>query len=1024
MQASFEHAGVSGGARRSMTIGKRVATRITLLASWLTICAGARTLLAQQAGPTGVLVGRVTDVDSKQGVADAIVRAGTPARAARTDGTGHYRLTGVPVGDTRVIVNRLGFAVISKSATITAGSETEVDFDLQPVSLTLSQVIVTGTSGTTELARVNGASIGVIEPDSIEQAPLQNFSDLLNSRVAGLTVIQNSGNVGTGSRIVVRGQGSASLSNNPLIVIDGIRAYNNTNGYAFGLGGQTTSRFDDLDYNNIENVEVLRGPAAAALYGTEAAAGVIVITTKHGDVAQSPRWDFFASLGQLADKTRYPANYTRVGIFGADTSEGCSLIEEYAGACVGVTGPGRLTPSTHYNLFQNSPGLFDKGYTEGTGLSVDGGSQAITYNSGANWNRQQGNVSNNSDRFTHVNGGFEAHPYSILDIGLTALYTQRRIVLPLSDNAVGGVLSGLLLGSAAPNGYLFDGFLLSPENTESIRNNEAVDRVTIGASGTLRAFPWLTLRGNAGMDYVDVFDYFVAPPVAASLFTYPAGAQDQAIYEYTGAASISANYPIVPTLKGTTTIGGEWVDQSIHGVYGEGSSLIPGTNSVAGATSNFAAGEFNSDIVNIGGYVQQQFAWRDVLFATGSARLDGNSAFGAEHSTALYPAGNISYNISDESYWKKNDIITSLRFRIAGGQSGREPTFRLAQGSYTGASYNVNGAGNVTGLIPNSIGNADLKPERSTEYETGFDASFWKDKFSLVVTAYDRTERDLIQAQPIDISTGTGSITTNIGQIDNRGLEFTVITRLVETDPFKFDLATTLNVARNKLVNLGSVGTSVVANGITGAIIQENIGGQPLGVFTSVPYTYKDLNHDGVIEPNEITYGSKPVTVGEPGPREELTLSPTFTVFKYFTVNAVLDRRDGITVYDGGDEFRCAAFQNGRECNDPTAPLKDQAAAVAAAFNGTDYGYLLNGSFWKLREVSLKITAPDAWVHRYLRGRTASLTVSGRNLATATPYRGVDPEVSEFGGAPTLANAQFFTQPPLRTFVGRIDISW
>ncbi len=1020
MQPWFEHAGVSDGARRSITIPNRIAR----LASWLTLFACASSaVVAQQAGPTGVVVGRVVDVDTKQGIADAIVRAGVPARAARTDGSGHYRLTAVPVGEVKVIVNRLGFAVANKTATVTAGGETTVDFALEPASLTLSQVIITGTSGTTELARVNGASIGVIEPDSIEQGPIQNFSDLLSSRVAGLTVIQNSGNVGTGSRIVLRGQGSASLSNNPLIVIDGVRAYNNTNGYAFGLGGQTTSRFDDLDFNNIENVQVLRGPAAAALYGTEAAAGVIVISTKHGSIAQSPHWDFFASLGQLADKTRYPANYTRVGIFDGDTSAGCSLIEEDAGACVGVTGPGRLTPATHYNLFQHSPGLFVKGYDEGTGLSVDGGSQAITYNTGANWDRQQGNVANNSDRWTHVNGGFEAHPYSLLDLGLTAMYTQRRIVLPLSDNAVGGVLSGLLLGNAAPGGYFFDGFLLSPENTTAIRNNEAVDRVTLGASGTLRAFPWLTLRGNVGVDYVDVFDYFVSPPAADVNFTYTASAQDQAIYEYTGAASIAANYPIVPTLKGTTTIGGEWVDQSIHGVTGEGSSVIPGTNSVAGATGGYFASENNSDIVNIGGYVQQQFAWRDVLFATASARLDGNSAFGSQHSTALYPAGNISYNISDEPYWKRNDIISSLRYRIAGGQSGREPTFRLAQGSFTGASYNLLGAGSITGLVPNSTGNADLRPERSTEYETGFDVGFWRDRISLVVTAYDRTERDLVQAQPVDISTGIGSIVTNIGKIDNRGLEFTVNARIIQTEPFKFDLASTLNVARNKLVNLGSVGSSDVAFGNTGAIIQENIGGQPLGVFTAVPYTYKDLNHDGVIEPNEITYGSKPVTVGEPGPREELTLSPTFTIFKYFQINAVLDRRDGITVYDGGDEFR-TLFQNGRESNDPTAPLKDQAAAVATEFGGTDYGYLLNGSFWKLREVSLKIIAPDSWVHRYLRGRTASLTLSGRNLATATPYRGLDPEVSEFGGQPTLANAQFFTQPPLRAFVGRIDISW
>jgi hypothetical protein len=236
-------------------------------------------------------------------------------------------------------------------------------------------------------------------------------------------------------------------------------------------------------------------------------------------------------------------------------------------------------------------------------------------------------------------------------------------------------------------------------------------------------------------------------------------------------------------------------------------------------------------------------------------------------------------------------------------------------------------------------------------------------------------------------------------------------------------LGVNFDLNRNKLVNFGSIPSSVVSSGSEN-IIQENIAGQPLGVFISVPYTYKDLNHDGVIEPNEITLGTKPQIVGEPGPREEITLTPTITIFKYFRINAQFDRRDGITVFDGGDEFRCAPFSNGRECNDPTAPLKDQAASVAANFYQTDYGYLLNGSFWKVRELSLTCIMPDQWARYLLGGRGASLTIAARNVATWTPYRGLDPEVNEFGGQVTLANQQFFTEPPLRAISARVDITW
>ena len=234
-----------------------------------------------------------------------------------------------------------------------------------------------------------------------------------------------------------------------------------------------------------------------------------------------------------------------------------------------------------------------------------------------------------------------------------------------------------------------------------------------------------------------------------------------------------------------------------------------------------------------------------------------------------------------------------------------------------------------------------------------------------------------------------------------------------------------LAVQRNKLVSQGPLPPNVIASGGFGNPIQEDIAGQPVGVFLSVPYTYKDLHHNGIITPDDITYGTKPVFVGEPGPREELTLSPTITIFKYFKVNALFDRRDGSTVFDQTDEFRCLGpFQVGRDCNDPKAPLKDQAAAVAFNTTGTDYGYLLNGSFWKVREVSFKLLAPDSWARRYLGGRSASLTVSGRNLATWSPFRGIDPEVNEFGGSATIASAQFFEQPPLRAWIARIDLSW
>jgi outer membrane receptor protein involved in Fe transport len=429
-------------------------------------------------------------------------------------------------------------------------------------------------------------------------------------------------------------------------------------------------------------------------------------------------------------------------------------------------------------------------------------------------------------------------------------------------------------------------------------------------------------------------------------------------------------------------------------------------------------------------------AWRDLLYVTLAGRLDGNSAFGRNNSTAFYPSGSISYVLSDESFWPKNDVVSSLRLRLAGGQSGREPTFRLADGSFTSSAYLLNGAATQTGLVPNTLGNANLKPERSTEYEVGFDAGFEHERFTLALTAYDRSEQDLIFAVPLDISTGTIGIAPpaeneNLGKIDNRGLEAAVNGNIFTTRIISLDLGITAAIERSKLVNQGSLPPTPISNGISGATIQYDEFGEPIGEYYAIPYTYKDLNGDGIIEPNEITYGTKAVPVGEPGPRDEFSFSPTLRIFKYFRLNALLDRRDGATVYDGGDAFRCGAFFVGQECNDPHASLKDQAAAVAlnSAGPGTEYGYILNGSFWRLREVSLTIMAPDSWTRHYLGGHDVSLTFSGRNLATWTPYRGLDPEVSYSTFSNVSAplpyiTQQFYDQPLLREWIGRFNISW
>jgi TonB-dependent starch-binding outer membrane protein SusC len=1016
------------------------------------VLGGARMVQAQQ-GPVGVITGTITDADSKTPVSDATVIVAGTNRIARTASSGTYRIGNVPAGGQQVRVTRLGYAPLVLAATVTDGGTTNVDFALHTASTTLAQVVITGTATQNEEARANGASIGIIAVDSIPQGPVLNFSDLLSSRSPGLTILQNSGAVGSGSRIEIRGvsttgvNGSSgtqtALNTQPVIIVDGVRAYNDIRGLSDlgGVGGQAISRFDDLDHEDIQDVQVLKGPAAAALYGTEAANGVIVIQTRHGDVASAPQWNLFGVVGSNRDDANYPANYARpLGTTLASSTfntqaNSCSLINEFANDCTAKNGPLAATLPTSYNLITNSP-TFVPGYEEGAGASVNGGSPTVTYFFGANWDRQQGVYHNDQDRWTHMNVGLGIHPYEQLDLGISAQYTQRRTVLPFNDNVFGGVLTDALLGGAAPNANVLG---ISTPTAEQLNFNSAVDRFTLGTNGTLRVLPWLSVVGNVGVDYVSDYDNAAIPQSLTPQLT-PTGLAEAAsnnIFVYTGSASLNGTFKPFESLKSTTTFGGEWVDQSLRQVFGSGTGIVPGTGSLAGATTAFQTFEINQDIVDIGGYLQEQVGWRNVLFATAAGRLDGNSAFGAGKSIALYPAGNISYTVSDERYWPKNAYVSTLRFRIAAGQSGREPVFRQAQGSFAGASYQEPFSGNVSGVVPNTYGNASLKPERTSEYETGLDLGLFKERFTLTATVYDKLTTDLVQAVPVDISTGVGGgppttlVFTNLGKVDNRGLELSLSGTIFKVqDLVTFDMNTTFAMNRNKLINSGSALPIPIANGLTGLNLQEDVSGFPIGGFWASRFTYT-MPKNGVVTPADIHYfnNGAPSYIGEQGPRDEMSFNPTVTLFRYVRVNALFDRRDGITVYDGTDDFRCLnQFQNGQDCNDPHAPAQHQAAAVA--LNGPDYrltqseyGYLLNGSFWKFRELTFKLSAPNSWVGRFLHGHSASISLSGRNLATWTAYRGLDPEING-SGPNSVANAQFFTQPPTRVWVGRLDFGW
>src|SRR5436305_12572802 len=288
-------------------------------------------VVSSGAAQQGAIAGRVTHRATQQPVAGAeVVVLGTNlAGRARQDG--RYRISNISAGQYTLQVRLIGYATASQQVSVTAGGTATVDFAVSAAAVPLEAVVVTAT-GAEQRRRELGHSVATIDATkTVEEAAPTNLADLLNARAPGVQVLPSGGTTGTGSRIRIRGSSSLSLSNEPIIVVDGIRVENGATGQtatSIGVGGQTPSRLDDLSPEDVESIEIVKGPSAAALYGTDAANGVIQIRTKRGRPGPT-KWNGYVEGGVLNDITAWPANYTSVTNAGAS----CSLTQASAGVC-------------------------------------------------------------------------------------------------------------------------------------------------------------------------------------------------------------------------------------------------------------------------------------------------------------------------------------------------------------------------------------------------------------------------------------------------------------------------------------------------------------------------------------------------------------------------------------------------------------------------------------------------------------------------------------------------------------------
>jgi len=925
---------------------------------------------------TATVSGQVTDSSSKAPLQGAEVFLGADAaivgaRSARTNAEGRYTFTGVAAGTVTVSARLVGFAPKAQRLTVTDGAQLTADFSLSQRTTQLDQVVVTGTGGVTQRRAVGNVVETIDAKNVLEVAPARSVDQLIGARTPGLIALPSSGQVGTGPQIRVRAASSLSLSNDPIIVIDGVRMDAAPARGPGQRGGYGASRLNDISPEDIESIEVIKGPAAATLYGTEASNGVIQIITKRG---QSGKTQFGFSMRQGTNWLANPEG--RAGMLYAPGAT--------AGEVIGF--------NLYKNEVENGNGpIFQNGRNQGYQGSVTGGTDASRYYLSAGYDDDVGVVSWNWDKKFSGRANLDVLATDKLRFQGSLGHIRDRIRLAQNDINT-DPFSQLVWGTPRLKDGVTRGFANTPPEEwkmiEGLANN---DRTTLSFQADYNPLPWMTHRLVTGLDVNSEAGSLLYPRM-------PLGAQDPLGNQGNGQKSAnrttrsfltldysgSLKYDLGEALRFTTSLGLQHYRSDITQV-GATATTFPAEPITLISNGTLTTGnETFTGNASVGMFVQQTAAWNNRLFLTAALRGDDNSTFGKDYKAAYYPKFSVSWVASEEP-WFKLPFIGDLRLRGALGAAGTQPATFAAARLY----QSTTGYLDTPGLVPDSYGNPDLKPERSQELELGFESTILNGKIDLSYTHYERNITDAIVNKPIPPSIGfPGNQVVNIGKVKGWGNEFSANARVFQGKNVAWELGTQLARNGNQIDDMG--GAQFFTTG-QGGVAQNRVG---FGIADYFMYKVRkpvltsagvaDLNASicdggtgkGGVEaggPDTPCATAPRVFWGHSQPIWQMGYNTTVTIMNRLRLYARVDGNGGH--YQSDTEVRALHNQGSTLGVINKDPLLTVYRAIEADAPGT-----YRASFLRLRELSATYSAQPS-IARRIGASSASLSVAGRNLS-------------------------------------------
>lgn len=963
---------------------------------------GAGTAAAQQRS----ISGRVGNAVSDEPVVGATVAVTGTAISAVTDGRGQFTLS-APDGPVTLLVRAIGF----KRRTVpVAADQSTVAVRLDQDIFNLEAVVVTGQATGVEQRNLPQA-VTTVTPEQLNRTPAQTVEGALQGKIPGALIQANSGAPGGGFQLNLRGVSTINGGVNPLIVVDGLVISNVAipNGMnavtASQAGGNPSNQDDpvnriaDLNPQDIERIEVLKGASAAAVYGSKATNGVVVITTRRGS-AGAPRFRVSQRFGTSALSNRFGTRRF------ADSVEAKAAFG--AGAAAFCTGPGGACP-----FFDSEDILYGrKALSTETSASVTGGNDQTAY-------YVSGLVTN--DEGIAVNTGYQKQSLRInldqrlsprvgISVNSNVVHSSARRGISNNDNA--GTSPYLVFPftpsfvNLEPTGASVTDYPDNPfersnplQTYQFLKNDEDVWRflgtttARVSAINTERQS--LQLVATGGLDYFNQQNLFYSPP---ELEYEPNDGQPGTIV-LGKAANLNLNLtgslvhtysPRTGGLLATSSAGFQFENRNLNFTSLLARTLLPGQENPDEAAS-INPFQDEQPVRDLGLFAQEELLLNDqrVLFTVG-LRADRSSTNGDPDKFFYYPKVAASYRLvragGDE-----------IKFRGAFGQTGNQPLFGMKFTQDTTGSISGPFGLQVGTRVGQRVGDPTIKPERQTEIEAGIDAAVLSGRASVSVTVYQKTVSDLLLEQTLRPSSGVPTRVFNGGKLRNRGVEIAAAYSPVQRADVSWIVRGTFFTNRSKILELAAGIDSFQ----TTAGFSRSLGAYQIQIGRSATQI---VGSEGL--------------VGDANPDFQMSFS-TDVDYRAWSFGMLWDWKKG------GDIVNLTQLLYDAGQNSPDY-VSAGAARITAWATGTTKVYVQDGSYLKLRELTVAYRLP-AQVTSGIFGRAvknARVSFSGRNLLRFTPYKGLDPEVSNFGNQSIARNIDVAPFPPSRTFFFSVNLDF